>query len=111
MTDVLTTKEKTGHTHNIERHRRDGRTKMEAGVGGMHAQAKKCQWLASKPSDAETRKDAPRAFRGSMALPTPCFQASSLYVTLSTKVHIVKAMVFPTVMYRSESWTVKKAER
>ena len=27
-----------------------------------------------------------------------------------TKVHIVKAMVFPVVMYESESWTVKKAE-
>ena len=31
-------------------------------------------------------------------------------VTLPTKVHIVKAMVFPVVMYRCESWTVKKAE-
>ena len=30
---------------------------------------------------------------------------------LSTKVHIVKAMVFPVVMYGCESWTVKKAER
>ena len=29
-------------------------------------------------------------------------------ITLSTKVHIVKAMVFPVVMYRCESWTVKK---
>ena len=27
-----------------------------------------------------------------------------------TKVHIVKAMVFPLIMYRSESWTIKKAE-
>ena len=32
-------------------------------------------------------------------------------VTLLTKVHIVKAMVFPVVMYRCESWTIKKAER
>ena len=31
-------------------------------------------------------------------------------ITLSTKVHLVKAMVFPGVMYRCESWTVKKAE-
>ena len=30
--------------------------------------------------------------------------------TLSTKVHLVKAMVFPVVMYGCESWTVKKAE-
>ena len=31
--------------------------------------------------------------------------------TLSTKFHLVKAMVFPVVMYGCESWTVKKAER
>ena len=31
-------------------------------------------------------------------------------ITLLTKVHIVKAMVFLVVMYRSESWTIKKAE-
>ena len=30
--------------------------------------------------------------------------------TLPTKVHLVKALVFPVVMYRCESWTVKKAE-
>ena len=32
-------------------------------------------------------------------------------MTLPTKVHLVKAMVFPVVMYGCESWTVKKAER
>ena len=32
-------------------------------------------------------------------------------ITLSTKIHLVKAMVFPVVMYGSESWTIKKAER
>ena len=31
-------------------------------------------------------------------------------ITLSTKVHLVKAMVFPVAMYGCESWTVKKAE-
>ena len=31
-------------------------------------------------------------------------------ITLPTKVHIVKAMVFPEVMYERESWTIKKAE-
>ena len=30
--------------------------------------------------------------------------------TLLTKIHLVKAMVFPVVMYRCESWTIKKAE-
>ena len=32
-------------------------------------------------------------------------------ITLLTKVHVVKAMVFPVVMYGCESWTIKKAER
>ena len=32
-------------------------------------------------------------------------------ITLPTKVHLVKAMVFPMVMYGCKSWTVKKAER
>ena len=32
-------------------------------------------------------------------------------ITLPTKVHLVKAMVFPVVMYGCERWTVKKAER
>ena len=32
-------------------------------------------------------------------------------ITLPTKVHLVKAMVFPVVMYECESWTVRKAER
>ena len=32
-------------------------------------------------------------------------------ITLPTKVHLVKAIVFPMVMYEYESWTVKKAER
>ena len=32
-------------------------------------------------------------------------------ITLATKVHLVKTMVFPVVMYGYESWTVKEAER
>ena len=31
-------------------------------------------------------------------------------ITLPTKVHLIKAMVFPVVMYEYESWTIKKAE-
>ena len=34
----------------------------------------------------------------------------SIDITLSTKVHLVKAMVFPVVMYGCESWTIKKTE-
>ena len=32
-------------------------------------------------------------------------------ITLPTKVHIVKAMVFPVIMYRCESWTIQKAKQ
>ena len=32
-------------------------------------------------------------------------------ITLPTKVHLVKVMVFPVVMYRCETWSIKKAER
>ena len=35
----------------------------------------------------------------------------SIDITLPTKVHLVKAMVFPVVMYGCKSWTIKKAER
>ena len=34
----------------------------------------------------------------------------SRHITLPTKVHLVKAMVFPVVMYGCKSWTIKKAE-
>ena len=40
----------------------------------------------------------------------PRYILKSSDITLSTKVHLVKAMVFPVVMYGCESWTVKKAE-
>ena len=35
----------------------------------------------------------------------------SIKITLPTKVRLVKAMVFPVVMYRCESWTIKKAKK
>ena len=35
----------------------------------------------------------------------------SRHITLPTKAHLVKGMVFPVVMYGGESWTIKKAER
>ena len=34
----------------------------------------------------------------------------SRHITLLTKVHIVKAMVFPVVMYRCENWAIKKVD-
>ena len=43
--------------------------------------------------------------------PYPLSIFKSRDITLSTKVRLVKAVVFPVVMYGCESWTVKKAER
>ena len=49
--------------------------------------------------------------KGRKVVANPDKVVKSRDVTLSTKVHIVKAMVFPGVMYGCESWTIKKAER
>ena len=47
---------------------------------------------------------------GRKAMTDPDSVLKSKYIILPTKVHIVKAMVFPIVMYGCESWTIKKAE-
>ena len=41
---------------------------------------------------------------------TAVMKLKSRHITLPTKVHLVKAMILPVVMYGYESWTVKKAE-
>ena len=47
---------------------------------------------------------------GRKAMITQVSILESRYITLPTKVHLVKAMVFPVVMHGCESWTIKKAE-
>ena len=47
----------------------------------------------------------------SIVSPSICHEVISRDITLPTKVRLVKAMVFPMLMYGCESWTVKKAER
>ena len=47
---------------------------------------------------------------GKKSYDQPRQQLKSRDITLPTKVHLVKAMVFPVVMYGYENWTVKKAE-
>ena len=47
-------------------------------------------------------------FPGKLCLGDSIFKSRD--ITLPTKVHLVKAMLFPVVMYGCESWTVKKAE-
>ena len=51
-----------------------------------------------------------RLFLGRKAMTNPESILKSTDITWLTKVHIVKAMVFPVVMYRCVSWTIKKAE-
>ena len=48
---------------------------------------------------------------GRKVMTNPDSRLKSRDVTLSTKVHLVKAMVFPVVRYECKSWTMKKAER
>ena len=52
-----------------------------------------------------------RAFLGRKPMTNLDSILKSRDITLPIKVHLVKAMVFPAVMYRCESWTIKKAER
>ena len=51
-----------------------------------------------------------RLLLGRKVMTNPDSISKSRDITLPTKVHLVKAMVFPVVMYGCESWTVKKAE-
>ena len=51
-----------------------------------------------------------RLLLGRKAMTNPDNILKSRNITLLTKVHIVKAMVFPVVVYRCDSWTIKKAE-
>ena len=48
---------------------------------------------------------------GRKVMTTPEIILKSRDITLPTKVHLVKAIVFPVVMYGCESWTIKKAKR
>ena len=52
-----------------------------------------------------------RLLLGRKAMSNPDSILKSRDMTLPMKVHLVKAMVFPVVMYGCESWTIKKAER
>ena len=51
-----------------------------------------------------------RLLLGRKVITNPDSILKSIDITLSTKVHLVKAMIFPVIMYRCESWTIKKAE-
>ena len=68
-----------------------------------------CRW--SKYVDGNCSHEIKRClFLGRKAMTNLDCILKSRDITLPTKVHLVKAMVFPVVMYGCESWTIKKAE-
>ena len=67
-------------------------------------------FLSSKiTADGDSRHEIKTLVLGRKAMVIPDI-LKSRDITLLTKVHLLKAMVFPVVMYRSASWTTKKAE-
>ena len=70
-------------------------------------------YLGSKISaDGNCSHDIKRcSFLGRKAMTNLDGMLKSRDITLPTKVHIVKGIVFPVVMYECESWTMKKAEQ
>ena len=78
-----------------------------------HVQLLATPWTAAyqtPPSMGFSRQE----YWSGVPLPSPRTNLDSILkrrdITLSTKIHLVKAMVFPFVMYGCESWTIKKAE-
>ena len=71
-------------------------------------------WTAAYQAPPSMRF-ARQEYWSGLPLPSPMTNLDSILksrdITLPTKVHLVKAMVFPVVMYGCESWTMKKAER
>ena len=69
-------------------------------------------WGAPKSLQIDYSHEIKRClFLGSKAMINLDSILKSRDITLPTQVHLVKAMVFPVVMYGCESWTIKKAER
>ena len=62
-------------------------------------------------ADGDCSHEIKRHFLGRKAMTNLDSVLKSRDITLLANVHIVKAMLFPAVMYRWESWTIKKAER
>ena len=70
-----------------------------------------CIFLGSKVTGGDCSHKIKRCFLlGRKAMTSLDSVAKSRDITLPTKVCIVKAMIFPVVMYRCESWTISKAQ-
>ena len=79
-------------------------------IGGNSRNSVRLYFLGSKiTADGDCRHEIKRLGRKVMTNLDSIFKSRD--ITLPTKFHLVKAMVFPVVMYGCESWTVKKAER
>ena len=69
-------------------------------------------WGSKIPADGDCSHEIKRCLLlGRKVMTNLDSRFKSRDITLPTKVHLVKSMVFPVVMYGCESWTVKKAER
>ena len=66
--------------------------------------------ITSWQIDGETMEETFSWAPKSLQMVTAAMKLKSRDITLPTKVHLVKAMLFPVVMYECESWTIKKAE-
>ena len=74
----------------------------------------KIPWM-EEPGRLQSMGVSRQEYWSGLPLPSPMTNLDSILksrdITLSTKIHLVKAMVFQVVMYGCESWTMKKAER
>ena len=79
---------------------------------GNNVNSDRLYFLVSKiTADGDCSHEIKRGlFLGRKAMTNLDSILKSRDITLPTKVHLVKAMVFPVVMYGCESWTIKKAE-
>ena len=92
--------------------------KPQSWMGGQNLQCPRAASWDSKPSEAfrgPADGDCSHEIKRHLLLGKVMTNLDSIFqsrdITLPTKVHLVKGMVFPVVMYECESWTIKKAER
>ena len=84
---------------------------MGGGVGGMEIVVDFIFLDSKITMDSDCRHEIKRClFLGRKSMTNLDCMLKSIDITLPTKVCIVKAILFPVVMYKCESWTIKKAE-
>ena len=91
------------------------KVKEQSDKAGLKLNIQKTKIIASGPIsswqiDAETMETVTDCFLGRKVMTNLDSILESRDMTLPTKVHLVKATVFPVVMYGCESWTIKEAE-